>query len=390
MVIPAHDEEDGIGETVRSGLALDYPARLFEVLVVADNCTDRTAGQARQAGASRRAIGRDAEEQGVRDRRPDPTAGATGEFDELDALVVVDADSTVDPGLLRAFARGLDAGHDWIQCYDSVGNADQSWRTRLMAYAFSLINGVTLEGQMGLGLSAALRGNGMCLSTRGLARVPWQTHGLTEDLEYSWMVRIAGGRIAFDRGAAVYATMLSRGGPASRTQRQRWETGRAELRKRMFRPILRSAHLRPIEKAASLVELTMPTTVSLCSAYLVLTALAALRLPEVLPYQTAGYLVVLGLSHAIATLGLALRFASPFLLAFLPWRFSLCLLHVPYYACWKLLVALSGRPRTWVRTVREPAFGTFRPHPPDRWPAPMVPARSADRPLSRAVDDRPC
>ena len=65
---------------------------------------------------------------------------------------------------------------------------------------------------MALGMSAALRGNGMCLSTRGLARVPWQTHGLTEDLEYSWMVRIAGGRITFDRGAAVHATMLRQGG----------------------------------------------------------------------------------------------------------------------------------------------------------------------------------
>ena len=91
---------------------------------------------------------------------------------ELDAIVIVDADSTVSPDLLRVFARGLDAGHEWIQCYDCVRNADESWRTRLMAYAFSLINGVTLLGQSCLGLSAALRGNGMCLSTRGLDAGP--------------------------------------------------------------------------------------------------------------------------------------------------------------------------------------------------------------------------
>ena len=66
----------------------------------------------------------------------------SGEFDCLDALVIVDADSTVHPGLLRAFARRIDAGEDWVQCYDCVGNPDDSWRTRLMSYAFSLINGV--------------------------------------------------------------------------------------------------------------------------------------------------------------------------------------------------------------------------------------------------------
>ena len=93
-----------------------------------------------------------------------------GEFDRLDALVFVDADSTVDPDLLRRFAQILDSGQEWIQCYDAVGNADQSWRTRLMAYAFSLINGVTLQGQSALGLSAGLRGNGMCISTAGLRR----------------------------------------------------------------------------------------------------------------------------------------------------------------------------------------------------------------------------
>jgi len=47
VAIPAHDEEMGIAATVRSCLSLDYPAELFEVVVIADNCTDRTADVAR-------------------------------------------------------------------------------------------------------------------------------------------------------------------------------------------------------------------------------------------------------------------------------------------------------------------------------------------------------
>ena len=52
VVIPAHDEESGIAATVRSCLSLEYPEGLFEVLVIADNCSDDTASIARQQGAT--------------------------------------------------------------------------------------------------------------------------------------------------------------------------------------------------------------------------------------------------------------------------------------------------------------------------------------------------
>ena len=50
-MIPAHDEETGIATTVRSCLASDYPSLLFGVVVIADNCTDRTAALAAQGRA---------------------------------------------------------------------------------------------------------------------------------------------------------------------------------------------------------------------------------------------------------------------------------------------------------------------------------------------------
>jgi cellulose synthase/poly-beta-1,6-N-acetylglucosamine synthase-like glycosyltransferase len=355
VIVPAHDEEDGIAGTVASCMALDYPASCSNVLVVADNCTDRTAARAREAGArvlERTDVTRRSKGYAIEFLLE--VLRQTGELDAMDAIVVVDADSTVHPDLLHVFARGLDAGYEWIQCYDSVGNPDRSWRTRLMAYAFSLINGVTLEGQVALGLSAALRGNGMCLSTRGLRRVPWRTHGLTEDLEYSWSVRLAGGRIAFDRGAAVYATMPSQGGVASENQRQRWESGRRRLRWIMLWPLFRSTQLAPLEKAAALVELTTPTAVSLLVAYLALSLLGAARYPAILEQRGPLFLAVLALCHAVATLALAIHAVSPFLLSYLPWRYCLCWFYMPYYVCWKMLLALRTPPRTWVRTAREP------------------------------------
>ena len=225
-----------------------------------------------------------------------------------------------------------------------------------MAYSFSLVNGVTLLGQKALGLSAGLHGNGMCLSTRGLRRIPWKQHGLTEDSEYSWTVRIAGGRIAFDRDAVVYATMLRQGGGAAASQRQRWEHGRKQVKREMLRPLLCSPDLGPIEKIVSVIELTMPTNVSLVCIYLFLSIFVFSCLPRALARHEYPIAILIGVPHAVATLGLATHALSPFLLSFLPWRFGLSLAYFPFYAIWKILVVLQARPRTWVRTTREAAL----------------------------------
>jgi len=362
VVIPAHNEEANIETTVLSCQAMRYPASQFEVVVLADNCTDGTAARAR--GARARVV-----------ERVDPIKRSkghaieylidmlvrSGEFDVLDALVIVDADSTVQPNLLEQFSLALDQGMDWMQCYDSVGNTDQSWRTRLMAYGFSLINGVTLAGQNALGFSAGLRGNGMCISTNGLRRVPWQARGLAEDLEYSWTVRIAGERIFFIKDAAVFATMLSEGGKPLANQRRRWEFGRSALRYTMLGPLLRSPHLGWVQKAAAVVELTTQPTIHIICLLLLLSIIDVYTIPKMITYHNYVALAFICIAHTIATLAIAIHALSPFLLSLLPWRFALCLGCIPYYVLWKLFVLAQGRPQGWVRTSRQGDRSTIAP-----------------------------
>jgi cellulose synthase/poly-beta-1,6-N-acetylglucosamine synthase-like glycosyltransferase len=259
VVIPAHDEQMSIAKTVRSCLAVDYPRDCFEVLVIADNCDDCTAVRAEEAGArvversdaSRRSKGHAIEYLIEKLDR-------SGELNALDALVVVDADSTVAPNLLEEFSLGLERGFEWMQCYDCVGNAEATWRTRLMAYGMALFNGISLAGRQALGLSGGLRGNGMCISVAGLKRVPWNARGLVEDQEYSWNVRIAGGRIDFIKDTAVFATMLRAGGAPLANQRRRWEFGRGDVRRKMLGPLLNSPHVSMREKVAAVVEISHP------------------------------------------------------------------------------------------------------------------------------------
>ena len=354
VVIPARNEETCVAETVRSCRAIQYPPSLFSVLVIADNCTDSTASRARESGA--RVLERvDAtrKSKGYAIEFLIETLEASGELDRLDALVIIDADSTVDCNLLERFALGLDRGSHWLQCYDCVGNADQSWRTRIMAYGFSLLNGITLAGRKALGSSASFRGNGMCISSEGLRRVPWKAHGLVEDLEYSWLVRIGGGRIDFIADTAVFATMLSNAGSSLVNQRRRWEFGRTAVRRNMLGPVLQSPHLTWPQKAVALEELTAHPTSHLALFYVILSLAAAIAIPDL--YSKGHHLstAFLCVSHSIATLALAIHALSPFVASLVPWRFAASFLFIPYYIYWRLLVLTKGGPDSWIPTQRE-------------------------------------
>jgi hypothetical protein len=282
----------------------------------------------------------------------------------VDALVIIDADSTASSNLLRGFAGMLERGHEWIQCYYTVANPDASWRTKLMTYAFGLFNGVTPLGQFALGLSAGFRGNGMCLATRGLQRVPWTSYGLVEDMEYSWTVRLTGEKIAFLPDANVRGVMLGLGGHAAASQRRRWEFGRSALRKRLLLPLLRSRQLSWLEKLPSLIELTMPTLVvllSICALLLALNLGILATGVSVLPAIVVSLLLLFSL---LPILAMGLHALSPFLVFRMSWSYLLLAPYIPFYAIWKLLVALRGTPRHWERTSREvPARGGVKTTP---------------------------
>jgi 1,2-diacylglycerol 3-beta-glucosyltransferase len=224
IIVPSHNEELGIAATVKNLLAIDYPRDSFSVLVVADNCADGTAAVAREAGAE------------VLERN-DTTQRGKGyallyAFERLppdvDAVVVIDADTLVSPNLLTAFAARIARGAHAVQADYAVRNADDSWRTRLMAIAFGSFHIVRSRGRERLSLSAGLRGNGMCFTAQVLKQVPHDAFSIVEDVEYGIRLGEAGFRVHYADEAHVYGEMVSSAAAAS-SQRTRWEGGRRAL-----------------------------------------------------------------------------------------------------------------------------------------------------------------
>lgn len=345
VIVPAHDEERGIERTVGSLLALDWPRDRLRVTVVADNCSDRTAQRAAEAGA----------EVLVRD---DPARRGKGhalqhafsrvlERGAADAVVVVDADAEVSPNLLSAFARRLEAGARAVQASSGVLNPDDSWRTRLMAIALTLVGDVRSLGRERLGLSCGLRGIGMCLSVEALRAVPFEAFSIVEDAEYSVALARAGIRVRF-AGDARVASEMATGAAAARTQRLRWEGGRRALRRAEGFSLLGEGLARrdPVRLDLAL-DLVIPPLARL-SAVTAAGLLAAIAL------------VAAGLSHAVAALPwavtcllLGLYVARGVQLSGLGLRGAAALAWAPVFMGWKaLLLRERGGEPDWVRTAR--------------------------------------
>lgn len=345
IVVPAHDEEAGIGETVKSALAVDYPAELRKVVVVADNCSDATAARARDAGAV--VLERENKELRGKGYALELAFEHIARESLGDAVVVIDADSLASPNLLRAFDRLLVAGEEAAQAEYGVRNPQASWRTRLMTVALAMFHRTRSLGRETLGLSCGLRGNGMCFSVPLLAKVPHAAYGLVEDVEYGILLGKNGVRVAYATDAWVLGEMVS-GGKAAVSQRKRWESGRAQMRA-MVRPLVASAIAK---RSAMLMDLAMDIIVPpLATLGIVLVAFTALEgaLWALSGYpQPGAYLwgfgwlclmlyVVRGMQHS------GLGFGAVTALAY-----------APIYVIWKLTFArVSKKQKQWVRTARE-------------------------------------
>jgi GT2 family glycosyltransferase len=348
IIVPAHNEEGGIARTVANLSALDYPAALRRVLVVADNCSDATAERAREAGATV-LVRVDTEKRGK-------GFALAHAFEHslkdgfADAVVVVDADTVVSPHLLHSFGLRLEAGANAVQAHYGVLNPEASWRTRLMAIALALFHKVRSLGRERLGVSCGLRGNGMCFSQRVIREVPHDAFSIVEDLEYGIRLGRAGHRVHYAWEAEVLGEMVS-SEKAARSQRRRWEGGRWAMTKQFGVPLLGEAL---DTRNDVLLDLAMDLLVPPLS-YVVLGAVAVAAASGALSaWQGHVALSVWAAVFCVASLGLYVL--RGWWVSGMGARGLLDLMRAPFYVLWKVWLMVAG-PRDkkgeWVRTTRE-------------------------------------
>jgi len=176
-LIPAHNEEKVIANLVESLKKQNYPKDKFDIFVIADNCTDKTAEVARNAGA-------------IVYERTDPDHKTKGyamqwffnkkneEKAEYDAVCVFDADNIVDKNFLKNMNKKLCQGEEIVQGYRDIKNPTDSWISSGYALFYWTQHKFYHLARYNAGLSPLMNGTGFMVSN--LILYCLQTSTLTE------------------------------------------------------------------------------------------------------------------------------------------------------------------------------------------------------------------
>lgn len=344
VIVPAHDEASVIGETVEALTAvLPEGVRL---LVVADNCSDETAGIARSAGA-------EVIERNDADRRGKGHALAFAAehlaSDPPDVLAVLDADCRMDSASLMALVRAAGSGNP-AQAVNLLGpDKASSPLVQISTFAFMLKNLVRQRGLQRIAGRVHLTGTGMAMpyalfSASGKAR-----SSIVEDLAQGLELAEAGHHPELVADATVWSGASTEEGTL--TQRRRWEGGfLATSLRQAPRMILKSIVKGDLRGVLAGLDLLVPPLALFALLNAAVLAIAAI-LSLILKLAWWPILIQLGLLVAalLAIFVVWLREGRQFI--------SLGVLaRLPLYAIWKLPMYLGlakrGTPGEWLRTGR--------------------------------------
>jgi cellulose synthase/poly-beta-1,6-N-acetylglucosamine synthase-like glycosyltransferase len=344
FLIPAHDESYTISSCVESLLAMRSRRADSRVIVVADNCSDDTAAVARGLGA-------EVLERFDTMRRGKPPALAWAmtqvALPDYDAVVIIDADTIVDPDFADALADRGPLRDIALQAYHDTWNPSESW----LGVLGELLAAVRYQGQYPAkaraGLNVPLTGNGMVLGTGVLERAGWVDDSLTENWELYARYTERGERIAYGRGARLFAQEVKTLAQGS-VQRRRWQAGRWIVFRTHLWPVLSSRAIGWHQKIDTVGELSVPGPI--LQAAISIAAAVALGLTGAPVARAVALAFLLSLVPTIAwTLVAWVRHPKP-------GRIALAFLRIPVYVGWRMTIALlavrTGRSGAWLRSPR--------------------------------------
>jgi glycosyltransferase involved in cell wall biosynthesis len=345
ILIPAHNEEELIANTLKP--LSEFGKANHHIVVVADNCTDRTGEIALRYNAN--VVERNNQELKGKGYALDAGLDYLKNLsDRPDVVVIIDADceiSSDDIYLLSVKSINLSRPVQALYLMKSLPN--NSIRQRMAELAWCVKNHVRPKGYYMMGFPCQLMGTGMAFPWKVLSTRTLATSSIVEDLEL-------GLELAETKQSAIFypevrvISYFPDSDSSAYNQRKRWEHGHlgliAKIPKLLFNGILN----RNLDLIALSIDLSVPPLtlfLFLCLIYFFVSLVFSLMTGLVFAlYLSIAFIVLLIISVTVAWL----RFA-PDIIRLLDF------IYLPVYMLKKLpiyFIYLFSKERSWKRTSR--------------------------------------
>ncbi|MEA5511642.1 glycosyltransferase family 2 protein [Crocosphaera sp. UHCC 0190] len=344
ILIPAHNEETVIEETLKSLLLqVNSPD---EIIVIADNCTDRTAEIARKFEIT--VLERqDSEKRGKGYAIDYGIKFLNGKPPEI--VIILDADCLMEPQTLGYLVQLSYAQQKPIQStYLMETDLDPMLRDKISAFAILMKNFVRPYGLARLNSPCLLNGSGMAFPWSIISQVNLANNKTVDDMQLSVDLAIAGYAPSYCPQGKVIGRLMQQ--DQAQSQRSRWEHGHLSLiLSQTPRLLLASLKQRRLDLLALALELSVPPLSLLVMFWglgmsIMVTAglLGISWLPSIL----------LGIGGICLITAIVTGWAKFGREEISGWA----LISIPFYLLWKipLYVTFLVRPQSkWVKTERD-------------------------------------
>ena len=223
IMIPAHNEETVISDTVDNIMKLSY--QNFEIIIIDDRSTDNTATVIKNLELKYK------DKVKILIREKDAFPGKSAVLNDAlklakgETILVFDADATVEPDFLSKMVPCLEpADVGAVQARKVIRNGAYNLLTRCQ-YNEYVLDTYLQVGRDAIKGAVELRGNGELIKRQAIEDIGgWNNYTITDDLDMATRLHIKGWDVRYCPSAEVYEEGIIYLKPLFR-QRRRWLEG---------------------------------------------------------------------------------------------------------------------------------------------------------------------